>query len=127
MAKITKKQIGHNIRTRRKKLGLSIEQLSEAIDISVGFLGLVERGDRGLSLNNLFKVSSILGCSIDELSGATEYQLDNTPPINILIAHTKANKCDNGTDIAFLINIMKHLNEYKKATESVAGGVVGQS
>jgi len=33
MAKITRMKIGHNIRTRRKKLDLSIEQLSEAIDI----------------------------------------------------------------------------------------------
>ena len=87
----------------------------------------MERGDRGLSLNNLFKVSSILGCSIDELSGATEYQLDNTPPMNLLIAHTKANKCDNSTDIAFLINIMEALNEYKKATRVVAGDILKQT
>ena len=122
MPKIIQEQIGENIRIRRKNLGLSIEQLSEAIDISVGFLGLVERGQRGLSLNNLFKASSILGCSIDELTRATEYQLQDSHHINVLIAHTKANDCDNATDIDFIIKIMKKLNEYKKATESVASG-----
>ena len=69
-------------------------------------------------------------CSMDELTGIAEFShtfISDNIHIIRLIAHTKANKCDNGTDIAFLINIMKHLNEYKKATESVAGGVVGQS
>jgi len=63
-----RKHVGKNIRLRRKSLRLTLEQLSEMLDISPNFLGLVETGKRGLSLPRLVKASFVLRCSMDELT-----------------------------------------------------------
>ena len=51
------KNIGTNIRLLRKSRGLTIEDLACVLDIAPGFLGLVERGTRGVSLANLARIS----------------------------------------------------------------------
>ena len=111
-----KKHLGNTIRTRRQMFRLTIEEFSELIDISPSFLGLIERGKRGLSLPKLLKASVLLHCSMDELTGATEYlKISNNDNIyaNCLAEHAKAYQCQNDEDITFLVGVMKYMNEYK--------------
>lgn len=61
------KNIGQNIRYERLKRDLTIEELSEIINIAPGFLGLIERGQRGTSLSNLIKISKFFKISLDDL------------------------------------------------------------
>ncbi len=59
--------IGANIRTLRKNRGLTIEDLAFVLDIAPGFLGLVERGTRGVSISNLNKICRFFDVTLDEL------------------------------------------------------------
>ena len=52
--------VGRRIRERRNELGLSREQLAEAIDMSASFLGHIERGSRVASLETLVKICNVL-------------------------------------------------------------------
>ena len=59
--------IGSNIRFERKKRHLTIEDLSEILGIAPGFLGLIERGQRGTSIKNLVTIANFFSLTLDEL------------------------------------------------------------
>lgn len=60
-----KKQMGSRIKIRRKKLLLTQEEIAERLNVSVKHFSEVERGIAGLSIENLIKLSDILGLSLD--------------------------------------------------------------
>ena len=60
-------EIGARIRRQREHIGLTQEQLGEACDLSSSFIGHIERGSRKLSVESLYKLSSVLGVSVDYL------------------------------------------------------------
>ena len=64
---IYNKNIGSNIRFERLKRDLTIEELSEILNIAPGFLGLIERGQRGTSIKNLCKIAEFFSISLDQL------------------------------------------------------------
>lgn len=53
--------IGSSIRALRRERGLSLRELSERTEFSIGFLSLVERGKSSLALTSLHKVARALG------------------------------------------------------------------
>jgi len=57
--------VGENIRRERVSRDITIEELSEILKITPGFIGLIERGQRGIAPATLFKLSEIFGISID--------------------------------------------------------------
>ena len=59
--------IGANIRYERKKRKFTIEELAEMIGMAPGFLGLIERGQRGTSIKNLVKIADIFSLTLDQL------------------------------------------------------------
>ncbi|WP_250277902.1 helix-turn-helix domain-containing protein [[Clostridium] colinum] len=61
------KIIGSNIRFERQKRELTIDELSEVLEIAPGFLGLIERGQRGTSIKNLCKIAEFFSISLDTL------------------------------------------------------------
>ncbi len=62
-----KKAMGERLRIRRKQQHLTQEQLAECLNISIKHYSEAERGLVGLSVENLIKVSEILGISLDYL------------------------------------------------------------
>ncbi|GLC80945.1 helix-turn-helix domain-containing protein [Lacrimispora brassicae] len=60
-------EIGNRIRTAREAQGLTQEEASEKCDITTPFYGNIERGDRKMSVETLFKISVGLGVSADDL------------------------------------------------------------
>ena len=62
-----RKAIGQHIRQRRKALHLTQEATAEQLGISVKHFSEAERGIAGLSVENLAKLSDLLGCSLDHL------------------------------------------------------------
>lgn len=54
------KKIGQRIQKRRKEKGLSQDQLSEQIGISLSFLGHIERGTRKASVETLAHICKAL-------------------------------------------------------------------
>ena len=59
--------IGNRIRQRRKELLRTQESLANQIEISYSYMGLIERGDRKLSVETLHKISKALDTSMDYL------------------------------------------------------------
>ncbi|MEW8974490.1 MAG: helix-turn-helix transcriptional regulator [Tissierellaceae bacterium] len=68
------KNIGTRIRSEREKLGLSREKFAEIVGLSTYYIGQIERGDRNMSLETLFKISESLNISVDYiLKGHIQY------------------------------------------------------
>ncbi len=61
------KEMGLRIRNERLKNRLTIEKLCEMLEVSPSFIGLVERGESGISLEKLYKLSEIFHVSADYL------------------------------------------------------------
>ena len=59
--------IGENIRTRRRRLGMTQEELAEKLNISREHLGRIERGKYGCSIDLLIELSYTLNASTDYL------------------------------------------------------------
>lgn len=62
-----KKEMGERLRIQRKQQHLTQEQLAECLNISIKHYSEAERGLTGLSVENLIKISEILGISLDYL------------------------------------------------------------
>lgn len=63
------KKLGNRIRERRKELRFTQEQLAENIEMSVAFVGHIERGTRKLSVDTLCKLCDALNMRTDEVLG----------------------------------------------------------
>jgi len=59
--------VGKNIIALRQMRKLSLNDFAEAIGITPGFLGLIERGRRGITGSVLMSISEVFKISIDEL------------------------------------------------------------
>lgn len=64
---MNRKSLGNRIRTERKRLNLTQEQLAECIGVSSTYVGLIERGERSVTLEILILIANTLHVSIDYL------------------------------------------------------------
>ena len=60
-------KLGFKIRTLRKAAGLTQEQLAEMVDVSVNFIGYVERGQRAPSIKTLEQIAQALDVAPKDL------------------------------------------------------------
>ena len=58
--------IGENVRKERLARGISIDELADLLGLTPGFVGLIERGQRGATPITLFKLSNVFGTPIDK-------------------------------------------------------------
>ena len=59
--------LGKNIRALRRSKGMSQEKLAEAADLSPNYIGMIERGEKTLSLESFVNIANALGASADVL------------------------------------------------------------
>jgi transcriptional regulator with XRE-family HTH domain len=64
------KQFGERVRELRKQQGLSQEALALACDLDRTYIGGVERGERNISLLNIYKIAEALRVNVGELFNA---------------------------------------------------------
>ena len=62
-----RKMIGANIRFERQSRAMSIDELAEVIELTPGFIGLIERGQRGATTSTLYKISKVFNIPVDQL------------------------------------------------------------
>jgi transcriptional regulator with XRE-family HTH domain len=62
-----KKEFGVRLRSLRIQKNLSQEQLALACNLDRTYIGGVERGERNISLINIYKIAAALGISAKEL------------------------------------------------------------
>jgi transcriptional regulator with XRE-family HTH domain len=60
-------QFGERVRELRKEKGLSQEALALACNLDRTYIGGVERGERNISLINIYKIAEALGVAVKEL------------------------------------------------------------
>lgn len=70
--------IGNNIRNARNERNMSIDELAEVLEITPGFVGLIERGDRGATSYTIFKLAETFGTSPDAFYRGTGSALGST-------------------------------------------------
>lgn len=61
------KTIGSNIRYERKLRGLTIDDFAKVIGMAPGFVGLIERDQRGTSIANMVRIADFFDITLDEL------------------------------------------------------------
>ncbi len=101
------KALGERIRAERKKNKLTIERLCELLEVSPSFIGLVERGTSGISLEKLCKLSEILHVSTDYL---LKGEKEGAQPERSYAEILQANLCTYSEDeLQFLVELMNFL------------------
>ena len=74
-----RKALGKRIRAERLRLNLTQEQLAECIGVSSAYAGLVERGERSVTLEKLIQIANTLHVTIDYLlTDSTEVSDDGS-------------------------------------------------
>ena len=71
------KRLGGRIREERLNLRLTQAQLAEAVDISDTYMGAIERGERGMSLDTLVMLAERLSVSVDFLLSDSASDIDS--------------------------------------------------
>jgi transcriptional regulator with XRE-family HTH domain len=61
------KRLGERVRRLRKQRGLSQEALALACDLDRTYIGGVERGERNISLINIYRIAEGLGAEARDL------------------------------------------------------------
>jgi transcriptional regulator with XRE-family HTH domain len=62
-----RRAFGKIVREKRLGLGLSQEKLAEKADLHTNYVGSVERGERNIALENIYRLAAALECSPKEL------------------------------------------------------------
>ena len=76
-------ECGRRLRTERKRLGISREEFSEEIGISIKNWGKIETGKQATSLNTLYRASLLLNVSIDYLLTGKEKKMDSETSLKV--------------------------------------------
>ncbi len=61
-------KFGKKVREERKKLGYSQEVLAEKAGVHRTYIGMIERGEKNITLANIQRVSKALKIKISELT-----------------------------------------------------------
>ena len=69
--------IGERIREERKRQGITQEELSYELDISVVFLSRIERGTAKVNLGRLAQISDFLNVPLEKLITGTSVYSEN--------------------------------------------------
>jgi transcriptional regulator with XRE-family HTH domain len=93
------KQVGARIRELREKKGISQEALAAICDLHRTYVGLIERGERNLSLSTIEAIAQGLEVPVSEIFRQVELAASRrpakakrvhdvtSPPIEVLVAH----------------------------------------
>lgn len=69
MARVNETMItfGRNVQLARKKLGISQEELADKAGLYRTYVGMIERAERSISLQNAKKIADALNIELDNL------------------------------------------------------------
>ena len=112
------KIIGSNIRYERKRRGLTIDDFAKVIGMAPGFLGLIERGQRGTSVKNMVAIAEFFDISLDDLitkdlsnGGADMKDMENTRSAKARRALKSLVSSLTGDEIVFITSVIKSMNK----------------
>ena len=109
--------IGYQLRKRRKEIGMEAIDIAIALDSDQNTITAIERGEYGISIARLKKISKILGVGAAYLLGDESQKPEDTDPfiLKVKARMTKATESDKDAAIK-LIEIMME-NKYPDSNE----------
>ena len=60
-------EFGQKVRERRNRLGLSQEELAARADLHRTYIGMIERAEKNITLENIERLAKALGVKISNL------------------------------------------------------------
>ena len=112
------KIIGSNIRYERKRRGLTIDDFAKVIGMAPGFLGLIERGQRGTSVKHMVAIAEFFDISLDDLitkdlsnGGADMKDMENTRSAKARRALKSLVSSLTEDEIVFITSVIKSMNK----------------
>lgn len=61
------KKFGRIVRNERQKLGISQEELASRADVHRTYIGMVERGEKNITIKNIERICRALNISIHDI------------------------------------------------------------
>ena len=108
MKELSWQEISARLKTLRKENKLTIERLAEMVGVSTSFIGLIEKGESGISIENLYKLSQVFNCTLDYL--VTGKRGEEAPGPHTKFAKLNSALYDyNENEIDFIIDTAKFL------------------
>lgn len=66
MKKDILKRFGKKVREERKELGLSQEKFADRVSVHRTYIGMIERGEKNITLENIAKVAKALNLKLSD-------------------------------------------------------------
>lgn len=60
-------KFGNKVRTERHKQNMSQEEFSDLVGVHRTYIGMIERGEKNITLENIQKISKALNLKIEDL------------------------------------------------------------
>ncbi|OGF19321.1 transcriptional regulator [Candidatus Falkowbacteria bacterium RIFCSPLOWO2_02_FULL_45_15] len=67
MSKTTLEKFGEKVREERHKQRLSQEELASRAGVHRTYIGMIERAEKNITLENIEKIAKALGISLDKI------------------------------------------------------------
>jgi len=123
-------QIGHKIKAKRKKLGITQAYLSKKLSISPTYLNLMESGKRKIDLDLLLKIANELNIDVSDISKKTDTNLYQNL-MDLLGDNLFENLDITNFDVKDLVNtnpsiakaLVKLGDNYKKKNQDIVSAV----
>ena len=110
--------VGRNIRMEREERGLSVKQLADTLGLSPQFIGLLERGERGTTIENMLIISTAFQITLDDLVGLGNMKLAECDGLEDPRLKLKRKAINTylynmtGEELDFVINMLKGFRKY---------------
>ncbi len=80
LREINLKKMGRRVRSQREAIHMTRSQLAARLGVSSKFIADIEYGDKGLSIQNLYKMAQVLHLSADYILAGDRAVSDATDP-----------------------------------------------
>ena len=109
----TKCEIGKRIRELRKFYNMTRKTLAEKLGITISYLGLIERGQRGTSVKRYKEICILFHVSLDYLLAGNEDPQAQSKfnPMNVCKSNLNKNEIRYLTDLVKALSLSKHTDD----------------
>ena len=113
-----KKSIGQKIKSERVKKNMRVEELALILNVSESFIRLIERGERGTSIQLLLQVCNVFDLNIGDFFSkkvlTLNEQKENTERQNLLNVINNLLRIMDMSQLNFILETLKNLEVMRK-------------
>lgn len=113
-----KKSIGQKIKSERIKKNMRVEELALILNVSESFIRLIERGERGTSIQLLLQICNVFDLNIGDFFSKKVLTLnerkENAERQNLLNVINNLLRIMDMTQLNFILEMLKNLEVMRK-------------